>query len=90
MSFAALPQHSAVSLRLTVGLTSLFLRLRLRVGDGGIASTGKHLASAGKPEAFRTVLRRSRQPFAQVGVLASADFAISHRLTLRSEGLRRD
>jgi hypothetical protein len=42
---------------------------------------GKHPASAGKPEAFRYVLRRSRQPFAHVAVLTCyPDSAISLRL----------
>jgi hypothetical protein len=38
---AALPQHMAASLRLTVGLTNLVKRLCLRIDRGGRASIGK-------------------------------------------------
>jgi hypothetical protein len=61
MTFAAPPQHMAVSLRLTVPNTHKY--------SGGYASKSEAeaeprwelFASAGKPEAFRYVLRRSRQ-----------------------------
>jgi len=57
---AALPQHIAVSLRLTGETGEMILRLCLR-RTGGVA-TVKLTVCDGKPEAFRNVLRQSRSP----------------------------
>src|SRR5258708_6674504 len=59
--FAALPQHSAISLWLTVGTTHSIKRLCLCLDSGGAASMEKWKTSPGKPEAFRTGRRRSRE-----------------------------
>lgn len=55
LDLAALPQHMAVSLWLTVKRTQIFRRLRLRR-----RSLKKELEFGGKPQAFRSVLRQSR------------------------------
>lgn len=55
----AWPPPSAVSLWLTVGQNDFFMRLRLRIVRG-VASGIFLISRAGKPEAYRTVLRQSR------------------------------
>ena len=70
MSFAALPQHSAVSLRLTVPRVKIFRRLCLLIApkwtmnweESPRRSLGINKESlAGKAEPYRTVLRQSRK-----------------------------
>jgi len=55
-----LPQHIAVSLRLTGETREMILRLCLRRTSA--VATVKLTACDGKPEAFRYVLRQSRSP----------------------------
>jgi hypothetical protein len=56
---AALPQHMAVSLRLTVALTKI-LRGYASASTLEAEPPLKAITAPGKPEAFRYVLRRSR------------------------------